>query len=83
MRITCWIPMATNTHSDYVILVTFTLQRWFRERARLLRSSVHGVSCRIFIKSGGFVHFEPSSLYLNGGVNYENRPTEQTLCGKK
>jgi hypothetical protein len=23
MRIACWIPKATNTHSDYVILVTF------------------------------------------------------------
>jgi len=81
MRITCWIPKATNAHSDYVILVTFTLQRWFLERAWLLRSSVHCLSCWIFITSSCSVQFEPSSFYLNG-VNCENRPTEQTLRGK-
>jgi hypothetical protein len=26
MRIACWIPMATNTHSEYVILIAFPLQ---------------------------------------------------------
>jgi len=81
MRITCWIPKATNAHSDYVILVTFTLQRWFLERSCLLPSSVYCLSCRIFIKFSGSGHFEPSSFYLNG-VNCENRPTEQTLRGK-
>ena len=28
MRIACWIPKATNTHSEYVILITFPLQQW-------------------------------------------------------
>jgi len=23
MRIACWIPMATNTHSGYVVLIAF------------------------------------------------------------
>jgi len=27
MRIACWIPKATNTHSQYVILIAFTLQQ--------------------------------------------------------
>jgi len=26
MRIACWIPKATNTHSEYVILIAFPLQ---------------------------------------------------------
>ena len=26
MRITCWIPEATNTDSEYVILIAFPLQ---------------------------------------------------------
>ena len=26
MRIACWIPKATNTHSEYVILTAFPLQ---------------------------------------------------------
>ena len=37
MRIACWIPKSTNTHSDYVILIAFPLQQWFRESASVLR----------------------------------------------
>ena len=45
MRISCWLPKATNTHSEYVILNVFPLQQWLHERALLLpvlwpRSSV-------------------------------------------
>jgi hypothetical protein len=28
MRIACWIPMATNTHSEYIILTASPLQQW-------------------------------------------------------
>jgi hypothetical protein len=37
MRITCWIPNATNTHSEYVVLITFPLQQSFHERVSMLR----------------------------------------------
>jgi hypothetical protein len=37
MRIACWVPKATNTHSQYVILIAFPLQQWLQERASLLR----------------------------------------------
>ena len=37
MRIACWIPKATNTHSKYVILIAFQQQQWLHERALLLR----------------------------------------------
>jgi len=37
MRIACWIPKATDTHSQYVTLITFPLQQWLRERASMLR----------------------------------------------
>ena len=33
MRIDCWIPRATNTHSDYVILTAIPLQQWLHERS--------------------------------------------------
>jgi hypothetical protein len=33
MRIACRIPKATDTHSEYVILIAFPLQRWLQERA--------------------------------------------------
>jgi hypothetical protein len=28
MRISCWIPKTTNTHSEYVILITFQRKQW-------------------------------------------------------
>ena len=37
--IVCWIPMATNTHSEYVKLVAFPLQQWLHERSSMLRST--------------------------------------------
>jgi hypothetical protein len=38
MRIACWIPEATDRHSEYVILIAlFPLQQWLQERASLLR----------------------------------------------
>jgi hypothetical protein len=34
MRISCWIPKAADTHSEYVlILIAFPLQQWLHERA--------------------------------------------------
>ena len=33
MRIACCIPKATDTHSEYVILIAFPLQHWLHERA--------------------------------------------------
>jgi hypothetical protein len=37
MRFSCWITKATNTHSDYVTLIAFPRQQWFRERGPILR----------------------------------------------
>jgi len=37
-RIACWITKATNTHSEYVILIAFPRQQWLRERAFFLQS---------------------------------------------
>jgi len=37
MRIACWITKATDTHSDYVILIVFQLQQWLREFDSMLR----------------------------------------------
>jgi hypothetical protein len=37
MRISSWIPKATNTHSEYVILIACPLQQWFHEWASMLR----------------------------------------------
>jgi len=37
MCIACWIPKATDTHSEYVILIAFQLQQWLNEMASMLR----------------------------------------------
>jgi hypothetical protein len=39
MRFACWITKATDTHSEYVILIAFPRQQWLRERATMLRYS--------------------------------------------
>jgi hypothetical protein len=37
MRFACWVTKATNTHSEYVILIAFPRQQWLQKRASLLR----------------------------------------------
>ena len=37
MRIACWIPRATNRHSDCVIQIAFPLQQWLHELSLMLR----------------------------------------------
>ena len=37
MRIACWIPQATDTHSEYVILIAFPQQRRLHELPSILR----------------------------------------------
>jgi hypothetical protein len=39
MHIACSIPKATNTHSEYAILITFPLQQWSYERTSVLSYS--------------------------------------------
>jgi len=37
MHIACWIRTATNTHSEYVLLMAFSLQQWLHAHISLLR----------------------------------------------
>ena len=47
MRFACWIAMATNTHSEYVIFTVFPLQACLRERASILRYTY--IACLVFL----------------------------------
>jgi hypothetical protein len=38
MRIASWTPKATNTLSEYVILIAFLQQQWLHERLSMLRN---------------------------------------------
>jgi len=33
---TCWLPKASNTHPEYVILIVFPLIQWLHESASML-----------------------------------------------
>jgi hypothetical protein len=37
MGLACWITKATDTHSEYVILIASPRQQWLRERTAMLR----------------------------------------------
>jgi hypothetical protein len=45
MRIACWKPKATNSHSEYVILTAFPLQQWLHESASMLRYTY--IACHV------------------------------------
>jgi len=46
MRIACCIPKATNTHPEYVLLISFPRQQWLHENASILRYT--HVACLAF-----------------------------------
>jgi hypothetical protein len=35
-RFACWLAKATDTHSEYVTLTAFSLQKWLQEHASML-----------------------------------------------
>jgi len=37
MHVVCWVTKATDTNSEYVILVAIPLQQWLHESALMLR----------------------------------------------
>ena len=45
-RIVCGIPKATNTYSEYIILIAFPLQQLLHERASMLRHTY--IACLVF-----------------------------------
>ena len=45
MRIASWIPKATNTFSEFVILIAFPQQQWLHERASMLLSCFNVIHC--------------------------------------
>ena len=48
MRSACWITMATDTHSEYVILMAFPRQTRLRKRALISRYTY--ITCLIYIQ---------------------------------
>ena len=49
MRKACWIPKATNTYSEYVILIAFPLQQRLHERGSMLRYTYMACLVRVYL----------------------------------
>jgi hypothetical protein len=64
MRIECWIPKATNTHSQYVILIAFPLQQWVVERV-IVKLYFTYIAC-LFISLGRSDVTKTANIVLNG-----------------
>jgi hypothetical protein len=45
IHVACWISKATDSHSEYVILISFPRQQWLRERALTLHYTY--IACRV------------------------------------
>ena len=60
--IACWIRKATNTHSQYVILVAFPQQPWLHERASILRLYV---LARLVVAESECVYYAVRTECLN------------------
>ena len=58
MRIIGSIPKATNTHSEYVILIAFPLQQWLHKHAALLGYTIPIIVQRDATQNGLFIIFQ-------------------------
>ena len=65
-RFACWITTATDTHSEYVILIALPRQEWFRERATLLLLYVHACRVTSIPASDKTVRFFPLAIQTKG-----------------
>ena len=54
MRFACRITNATNTHSEYVIIIAFPRRKWLRERAVMLRHTRKYRDCLLNIYTRWF-----------------------------
>jgi len=55
MPFACWITKATDTHSEYILLIAFPRQNWVRERASVSRLYVHCLSCSLNSSSSDYM----------------------------
>jgi len=71
MRLACWIPKATNTHSQYVILIALPLQQWFLVNDQCNTQIIFYV----FISIYNSLHVSSTSCSSSGETNCVNIPS--------
>ena len=79
MRIACWIPKATNRHSEYVVRIASPLQQWSHERTTMLRytcTACLGVHKMYGFPSQGFRDMKryKTTVTLNYYLNTQSVP---------
>jgi hypothetical protein len=62
MRIACWIPKATDTHSEFVIHFAFPLQRWLHERSVICHTPIDSL---VLFPPDDLSLSKPHTLFLN------------------
>ena len=68
MLIARWIPKATNTHSQYIILIVLPLQQWLHERASMLRCKY--IACLIVISRNPSTKVLRQYVKTNSNIRY-------------
>jgi len=53
-RVSCWIPKATGTNSELVLLTAFPLEKWLQECASMLRYTY--IACLVVFRMIFRVH---------------------------
>ena len=74
MRFACCIPKATDTHSEYIILIASPWQQWLRERVSMLCHAQ--IACRVTF----FFFFLNISIMLINPLNAELNPIRHLLA---
>jgi len=80
-----WIPKATNTHSEYAILIVFPLQQWWHQRATKLRLCI---TCRpcwfvILLKpeiESSFIQTARTHGIVAAWKQYCEKQAQSTVC---
>jgi len=65
MRIACWIPKATNTHSENVIFIAFPLQQRLQECALMLRYTYIGCLVYLLVLKNYYIYFISAKLSMD------------------
>jgi len=53
MRISCWVPKATNVHTVCITLIACPLQQWLHAHISMLRYMY--ISCNFYILENVFI----------------------------
>jgi len=69
MHISRWLPKATNTHSEYVMVIVFPLRQWLHKSASVLRYTY--IACLVIVYTQ-YINVTAGSIIQLGGPRAED-----------